>query len=198
VILDTDNKIVGLLWGDDPSAPGVSRSVSAGNHIAAVLKALKDNGHEITLAISPAGNNAGIISGARLPPRLTLYDLVRDSDTLLARLARKHREEVAGLIDHCRPVTVAWHRHHGPAFAAAINRNQRDSRFRIPLEINGVSRSELLVTMARVLEEHGSFALQEDLREHGLELMDDLCRAENVRDVLFPPAAVEMATAQFR
>jgi hypothetical protein len=196
VLLDTDNKIVGLIWGDDPTAPGVSRSIGAANHIAAVLKALKDNGHEITLRISPPGNNAGIATGPKLPPRRTLYDLVRESDTLLAELGRKHREEVAGLIDHCRPVTVAWHRHHGPAFAAAVNRNQRDPRFRIPHEINGVSRSEMLVAMARVLDEHGSFSLREDLREYGLELMDDLCQAENIHAILFPPAAAKLVRTQ--
>lgn len=193
VLLDTDNKIVGLIWGDDPGAPGVSRSISAANHIAAVLKAFKDNGHEITLRISPTGNNADLAGGPRLPPRRTLYDFIRDSDTLLAELAHKHREEVADLIDHCRPVTVAWHRHNGPAFAAAVNRNQRDPRFRIPREINGVSREALLVAMARVLDEHGSFALREDLREHGLELMEDLSRAENVREIVFPKAVAAMA-----
>jgi hypothetical protein len=131
--------------------------------------------------------------GRRLSPRRTLYDFIRDSDTLLAELARKHREEVADLIDHRRPVTVAWHRHNGPAFAAAVNRNQRDPRFRIPREINGVSRDELLVTMARALDEHGSFALREDLREHGLELMQDLSRAENIREIVFPKAAGALA-----
>jgi hypothetical protein len=196
VVVDQHDKIVGLLWGTDPETPA-SRVISVANHIADVLKALKDAGkdnkYEITLLESPSGNNAGIAAGPKLPPRRTLYDLVRESDTLLAELGRKHREEVAGLIDHCRPVTVAWHRHHGPAFAAAVNRSQREPAYRIPPEINGISRHELLVAMARVLEKHGSTALQEDLREHGLELLDDLCRAENVREILFPEAKAAMA-----
>ncbi len=128
------------------------------------------------------------MSGNFAPRRTTLNDLVRESETQLAALVRRHREEVARLIDHCRPVTVAWHRQQGPAFAVAVNRSHREPAYRIPRRINGVSRHELLIAMARALGQHGSAALQEDLRVHGLDLVDDLCRADNVRAILLPEA----------
>jgi hypothetical protein len=81
---------------------------------------------------------------------------------------------------------VVWHRHHGPAFAAAVKRNHREPAYRVPREINGIGRHELLVAIARALEEHGSAGLQEDLREHGLALIGDLCQTDNIRAVLFP------------
>ncbi len=138
---------------------------------------------------SPAGDNSGIAADFRLPRAFTLNDLIRESDTLLGALVRRHRDEVTRLINHCRPVTVIWHRHQGPAFTAAFNRNHREPAYRIPREINGVSRHELLVATARVLAQHGSAALQEDLRAHGFELIDELSRADNVRALLFPPQA---------
>jgi hypothetical protein len=204
-VIDEDNNIIGLVYSRDAMA--VKRGVGIACHIEPVLKALndalkaealKDKKYDFQIELCkspPGGSSRGIAADFRLPRAPTLNDLVRESDTLLAALVRRHREEVAHLIEHCRPVTVAWHRHQGPAFAAAVNRNQREPRFRIPREINGVTRDGLLVAMARVLEEHGSFPLREDLREHGLPLMDDLSGAENVRDIFFPSVA-EAALAQ--
>jgi hypothetical protein len=194
VVIDENHNIVGTIYsGDDLSA---KRAVGIANNIDIVLKALKDNGHEIELLKSPpGGGNRGIAADFRLPRARTLNDLVRESDTLVAALVRRHRDEVARLIDHCRPVTVAWHRHHGPAFAAAVNRSQRERAYRIPSEINGIGRHELFVAMARALEQHGSAVLQEDLREHGLALIDDLCQTDNIRAILFP-AVEAMPVAQ--
>jgi hypothetical protein len=188
VLIDDGNNIIGLLFSSDPKTQ--NRTIGIGNHIDRVLNALKDNGHEIKLAKSPAGGQLhGIAAGrSALPPRHSLQDAVRKSQELPAALYRRHRDEVTHLVEHCRAVTVVWHRHQGPAFAAAVNRSHREPIYRIPLEINGVSRHALLVRMARVLGEHGSAALQQDLREHAFALIDDLCRAENIRTILSPPA----------
>jgi hypothetical protein len=130
-----------------------------------------------------------------LPQPQTLRDLVRESAALPAVLYRQHRDEVTRLIERCRPATVAWHRHQGPAFAAAVNRSHREAAYRIPREINGVSRQALLIAMARVLEDHGSAALQRDIGEHAFVLIDELSRAENVRALLFPAPALELEAA---
>ena len=187
VLIDDQNKIIGLLFSSDPKTQ--NRTIGIGNHIDRVLQALKDNGHEIKLAVSPSGGNAsGIATGpSAVPRRPSLQDLVRESQTLPAALYRRHRDEVTHLVEHRRPVTVAWHRHQGPAFAAAVNRSHRDPAYRIPRAINGVSRHALLIAMGRVLGDHGSPALQQDLRKHALGLIDDLCRAENIRSILLRP-----------
>lgn len=185
VVINSDNKIIGLIYGADFKS--ANRSLGLANHIDIVLDALKAGGHEIELRKSPPpGNTSGSVIQNSAPRKPTLNDLVRKSETPLATLVQRHREEVARLIDHCRPVTVAWHRHQGPAFAAAVNRNHREPAFRIPREINGVSRHALLVAIARALGDHGSAELREDLRAHGLDLVDELSRAENIRAVLFP------------
>jgi hypothetical protein len=195
VLIDDQNKIIGLLFSSDPKTQ--NRTIGIGNHIDRVLDALKNNGHEIKLAKSPdSGNVHGIATGTSVVPRRpSLQDLVRESQTLPAALYRRHRDEVTHLVEHRRAVTVAWHRHQGPAFAAAVNRSHREPAYRIPRAINGITRHALLIAMGRVLGEHGSPALQQDLRKHALGLIDDLCRAENIRSVLLrsdrPAAAPE-------
>jgi hypothetical protein len=187
VLIDDQNNIIGLIFSGDPMTS--NRSIAIANHIDRVLQALKDNGHEITLVKSPgAGNSSGIAGGtSALSRRPSLADLVRKSQTLPTTLYRRHRDEVTHLVEHRRAVTVAWHRHQGPAFAAAVNRSHREPAYRIPGAINGISRHALLIAMGRVLGEHGSPALQQDLRKHAFGLIDDLCRAENIRSILFPP-----------
>jgi hypothetical protein len=187
VLIDDGNNIIGLLFSSDPKTQ--NRTVGIGNHIDRVLKALKDNGHEINLAKSPTGGQLyGIAAGtSALRRRPSLQDVVRESEGLSAALYRRHRDEVTQLVEHCRAVTVVWHRLQGPAFAAAVNRSHREPAYRIPREINGVRRHALLGGMARALGEHGSAALQQDLREHAFALIDDLCRADNLRAILSPP-----------
>jgi hypothetical protein len=187
VLIDDGNNIIGLLFSSDPKTQ--NRTIGIGNHIDRVLLALKNNGHEIKLAVSPSGGNAsGSATGTSVVSwRPSLQDVVRESEALPAALYSRHRDEVTHLVEHRRPVTVAWHRHQGPAFAAAVNRSHRDPAYRIPRAINGVSRHALLVAMGRVLGEHGSPALQQDLRKHALGLIDDLCRAENIRSILLRP-----------
>jgi hypothetical protein len=195
VVLDEDNNIVGLYYSSDDMT--ARRSVSIACHIDKVLDALKAKGHEIKLAKTPGGGNiSGIATGKAILPRLqTLRDLVRESSALPAVLYRRHRDEVTRSIEHCRPATVAWHRHQGPAFAAAVNRSHREPAYRIPREIHGVSRHALLIAMARVLAAHGSAALRRDLGEHSFALIDELSRAENVRSILSPAIALELEAA---
>lgn len=194
-LIDEDNNIVGLIYSNDNLA--ADRTIGIACHIDAVMtklnaaltaEAVTDQKYnfQIALKTSPPGGQTSGTADSRLPRALTLNDFIRESDTLLGALIRRHRDEVSNLINHCRPVTVVWHRHQGPAFAAAVNRNARERGYRVPREINGVSRHELLLALARVLSEHGSVELQDDLREHSFELIDELSRADNVRALLFP------------
>lgn len=75
----------------------------------------------------------------------------------------QHRQEIYQLINHDRKVTVTWHRCKGPAFVAHILRNVKDPKFRMPIEIEGISRELLIKRMAKVLSEHGSKALANDI-----------------------------------
>ncbi len=187
VILDTENKIVGLLFASFPEAPP-RRSLCIANHIGTVLQQLKDNGHEIILEKSPPGGGD--------PPVLALRSAIKRRDLLaecpepLAELVRRHRPEISALIEHRRPVLVVWRRLQGPAFANAVVRNQRDAQQEIPLVINGVPREELLARMGVALEENGSEALRRDLRMYGLLLATAFMQGKSVRAIM---TAVEEA-----
>jgi hypothetical protein len=78
----------------------------------------------------------------------------------------RHAAEVGELVNHQRAVIVTWHRAHGPAWAAHALNSMRDHRYVIPLEIQGVTRGDLVTRMAAVLRKHGSAALQADLARY--------------------------------
>lgn len=83
----------------------------------------------------------------------------------------RHRAEVSTLINHARRVTVAWHRAHGPAWAAHALHSVRDHGHVIPREIQGVTRAHLVTRMVAALRAAGSAALRADLaRYEGLAL----------------------------
>lgn len=184
VVLDSENKIIGLFFSSDEKS--TNKTIGIANHIALVLKNLKDHGHEIELKKSPAGGSVGMFYQTATPPKISLEGLVRESTTTVAALIRKHRIEIAELIDRCRPVTVCWQRKHGPAFVAAVLRSTREPSYVLPTEINGITRLDLLLNMSLVLSHYGSPSLKEDLGEHGLAVLKELSEADNVRSVLFP------------
>ena len=76
------------------------------------------------------------------------------------------RREIADLIRHCRPVTVAWHRNQGPAFFAHLLNHLRGFNPDVPVQIKGVTRETLLTRMAVVLTAHGSNPLQEAIAKY--------------------------------
>ncbi|MBI1279613.1 MAG: hypothetical protein GC179_15910 [Anaerolineaceae bacterium] len=78
----------------------------------------------------------------------------------LLSLAETHIYEIMHLVNQRREVTVTWHRNHGPTYIAAIGRSVKVPTYQIPQAIEGVSRQQLLTTMAAVLTKHGSPQLQ--------------------------------------
>jgi hypothetical protein len=76
------------------------------------------------------------------------------------REALARREEIVGLVNHRRPVTVAWHRAKGPAFLAHGAENARNPAHRVPREIEGVDRETLARRIAAALADHGSRELE--------------------------------------
>ncbi len=74
-----------------------------------------------------------------------------------------HRRECLALVNHKRPVTVAWHRSKGPSYLAALARSAKEPAYRIPYELQGVTREEAAASMLAALRAHGSEALRADL-----------------------------------
>lgn len=160
VVIGSDGKIVGLYFASpSPNHFGLA------NHIANVEAAMG-----ITVNVTPA-NQGGFSSSAIESPvneegllellsaRLTRTELGRE---IYAGLER-HTDEVLALVNHCRPVTVAWHRNQGPRWLASAVRSSRVVSYRMPAEIEGVTLKQLLLAMASALENAGSDELRRDL-----------------------------------
>lgn len=91
----------------------------------------------------------------------------------LIALYRRHAKEISHLVNHVRPVTVAWRRNAGPAYLAAVTRSVRDPIYRLPDELNGAPRSLLAERMIAALAKAGSDGLRADIAAHG-ELLQAL------------------------
>jgi hypothetical protein len=190
VVLNDDNKIIALIWATDGlSSDFVGITVAC--HIQNVLDQLGANGFPITLLQSPAGDSESFSEQAIQPPEIeaaantpetTDLEMLRDANkkSLLYKLYEKHHEEIFDLINHSRPVTVAWRRSQGPAYIAAISRSVREEAYKIPYAVNEVSREHLLARLRTALMSRGSEALKEDIEKFG----DDLAAAAKTGDTV--------------
>jgi len=102
---------------------------------------------------------------------------------LLERLDA-HRAEAVRLVNTCRPVTVAWHRSQSPTFMAALARSAKVPEYRIPHEIDGVTREQALLTMRAAFERNGSEELRASIEAYGEPLLELLLRAETVAELI--------------
>jgi hypothetical protein len=94
------------------------------------------------------------------------------------------RREVGYLVRNCRPVTVAWHRHQGPAFLVHVLNHLAGHSPIVPHEVKGVTRRALLERMRVMLTVHGSHPLRAALAKHGDDLIEVLTVADTARDAI--------------
>ena len=184
VIVNDDRKIIGLLFGGDAN-------IGSGTacHIHPVLDLLQ------IMMVSTQNPVAYDAKTAALESQISIElpgpDLVRAAalrNEILASergrmfrvLVEKHREEVVYLVNRVRPVTVAWHRVHGPDFLAHVVHASRHAAYSVPPELDGVERKAALERMAAVLKEHGSARLREEIESHGEEMVTLLEQASDL------------------
>lgn len=190
VVINMANKIVGLLFaaareGQPPPL------VSLANHISNVFTALN-----IRIPYSPdvvvtAGEllaDAAPVLEAPIPePYRALRErLQRHENTArLFALGERHAREITYLVNHCKPVTIAWHRCKGPALLATVMAAVRDGHDRLPRTVKGVAPHEALETMRAVLSRYGSPALQEHLgRPETAPVIAELKDCTDVNEVI--------------
>lgn len=159
-LINANRNLIGLLHGHDPDSPNLSHAC----HIQPVLTAL---GVVPITELHPVRGNPAA-EGMRdevgtviesVPDRraeLRGAFLATPQGPELAAELDRHRLEVVHLVNTVRRVTIAWHRNQGPAFLNRVIANERDPAVPIPLEIEGITRTRLLETMADVLSAHGS------------------------------------------
>jgi len=135
---------------------------------------------------SAGRTSPGLASTAAAEPDLHGFaDRLRASEAgaQLYAFLTAHQREIGYLVRNSRPVTVAWHRHAGPAFLAQILNHLRGDAPRMPLEIRGIRRRVLLVRLRTALMSHGSYELQRALEQHG-DLILALAEAETFDECL--------------
>jgi hypothetical protein len=204
VVVNMDNKIVGLVFaaGRDVQAGGGPQPfITLANHISDVLTALNIHINYsadvvVTAGQTPAGF-APDIDEATIPEpyRLLRERLKRHERTAaLFALGQRYKDEITYLVNHCRAVTVAWHRCHGPALLATLMGAVRDGHYRLPASVKGVALHEALERMRAVLIEHGSAELKESLSRPDADAVIEASRGCTNLNVAIDRLATERAT----
>lgn len=171
VIVNSDRKIIGQLIGVLQLNPPVYLAchihptidflgitmVSTANSTGASGGATSS---EIGLAID---NNSGDVERA-MTFREEILNSVRGR--LYRTLVEKHLHEVSYLVNRVRPVTVAWHRLHGPDFLGHVLHASSHAGYIVPRDIGGIDRNDALARILDVLSTHGSAALREGIAQH--------------------------------
>jgi hypothetical protein len=188
-VIDEDGYIVGMVFAQNDLDPPEGRTLA--NHIAPVCAEVG-----ITINFTPANTTAGArvaaLSGLPVPTgagaeahRQVRERLLRDAaGAHLFALADAHRAEIVRLVTERRPVTVAWHRAHGPAFFATAVNTLRAGGTALPREIEGLSVHDALERMGVVLAAHGSPELRRAIMTYGPPLLEATLDSATLDDVI--------------
>jgi hypothetical protein len=189
IIRESDKKVVGLFHGCEPG----DRSFGFACHIAEVESRLGISIISGSFATASSAS-AAVFAAAVAPVHAQaagdpLNPLERKLEQSAAgqwmlRLINRHEEEMAFLINQRRAVTLAWQRKQGPAFLAALLRKAKEPDYQMPAEIEGVSRQNFLMSMATVLEDHGSASLRQTIKQHGLAVITAVAQSSEIDEIL--------------
>lgn len=201
-IISGDNKIVGLLFAsaEDHTNPTTTYRTIA-NHIDDVLSLLNID--------IPFSQDVKIIAGERVPvheaPIPAPYRALRqrlerhENTARLLALGQRHADEVTYLVNHCKPVTIAWHKAQGPAILATVMGAVRDGHYRLPASVKGIAPCEAVERMRDVLSRYGSPALREHVgRSEAAPILEELKACADIDEVIDHIAGDERLRALLR
>ncbi|MER0171834.1 MAG: hypothetical protein DU489_14790 [Nitrosomonas sp.] len=182
-VVNAQNKVVGLLYAVDSANP--ARALAS--HIHPVMAYLSIT--PITTAnppVGPAGQTLndveGIFTGINHTTEVRERFLNTHKGAEIYQQILDHRQEVVALVNHRRPVTVAWHRSRGPTFLAHFVNNARNPAHVIPFEVEGITRDQMIRRMVEVLTQHGSESLQQVIRHYVDEVMGFINSFDNLHE----------------
>jgi hypothetical protein len=184
-LLNTKRELIGIIVGGPDADPDVAWAC----HIHPALKEL-DVTPITDAAPHPAEESLSDAPGRLADPRPNHTPELRARVSASPRgreildLVEEHRDEIVRLVNHRRPVTVAWHRAKGPAFLGHAVEGVRDPAHVLPREIDGVTRRDLLENMRRALDAHGSAALREALARHAPQVLAHAELLDNPHQIL--------------
>jgi hypothetical protein len=200
-IVDQSRKVVGILRSGTVKEIYVKGeahpvSVQIGNSQAVFIRAAFE---KLQVELMPPGQNTagpGVATpgmAIRRGPRETadwaaVERMRRDLEATvmgasLARLCRRHYDEVRQLVHHRRRVKVTWHRFKGPGFVNSFLRASRQSGWPLRREIDGVSLPDALRAMRDVLAVEGSAPLRAAVEACAQEILDLATCVSSVEDM---------------
>ncbi len=176
VVVNEDNEVIALLYAID------------GTHTKGIANDIGRVESQLNITIKTTSSEPGVTPVYRRETANEIPEgqfvsnetLVEYLDTRLEeseigrevkKVINRHQEEVLHMVNNHRPVTVTWQRKQGPAYMAAFARSIKNPEYTIPEEINNVTLQNLLMSMATVLEEHGSELLGEDIDAYAADML---------------------------
>ena len=189
-LLNIQHQIIGLHKSGnntDDVSPGDFTSTSIG--IQEVLDAFKADGFEIEVMTGEDDERAGRerrrnrgLTDALWALELRLNE--SEPGRQLWLMLQRHQKEVVRLVNEDRHVTVAWQRHKGPVFLAALGRSLKEPAYRVPDAVEGVTREIATTQILGVLQRRGSDALAADLEQWGPAVAAVLTTADTVEEMV--------------
>lgn len=162
-IINADNNLVGILFGVGNPPDG---NIAYASHIHPVIDYLGiDPITDANPPLGPAGSTRNDQPGA-------LMHIEANTVALRARIEAhpqmgpmyrrfmQHWDEIVMLVNERRRLLVAWHRAKGPTYVAHLSESARTPGHRIPFEIDGIKRDQLVERMADLLYAEGSESLR--------------------------------------
>lgn len=189
-LLNDNDEIIGLHFrGNNGPTVVAPNFLSISCPIQLVLSTLAANMFPITIITGEGGESLTVQTPAEAAKGDLLWAVelrLRQTEAgrMLWALVERHQDEVLHLVNHVRPVIVVWQRNQGPAFTAALGRSIREPLYRIPHELNGVSRVQLAIALATVLDAYGSETLRADLAQHR-DALEELLVAGDTAEEMF-------------
>jgi hypothetical protein len=185
VVVNSDRKIIGLLFGGATDASPTTGFVSHIHPVLdklrmTVLSAVNDPAAAGTSTLAELRAEAADGMAVARAAALRAEILASERGGMYRALVGKHLSELQHLINRVRPVTVAWHRLHGPDFAAHALHASRHADHDVPRALHGQARSAAFAALLEVLDRHGSAALRADLAEHAGQIRRLVDGADNL------------------
>ncbi len=177
VIVNDDNEVIALLYAIDSAThtKGFANDIGRIESELSITINATSSEPGVTPVLREEIAHATIEANAVSNETLIKYFETRLEESETGRkvkeVIKRHQKEVLHLVNNHRPVTVTWQRKQGPAYVAAFVRSIKKPDYAIPEEINRVSLQNLLMSMATVLEEHGSEELKRDIESYGLDVI---------------------------
>ncbi len=166
IVEKASGKVVALLYAmpDESGTTGLGKPIAAVQAVmgvtvlpsdptASYTESMYEEDESDAFALPPASPFEALVE------RLRTTEAGRD----LLEVFERHRDECLSLVQARRGFTVAWHRHHGPAWLAALGRSAREPIYQVPDDIGGVTRANAIARIVEALRVEARDDLRRDL-----------------------------------